>query len=71
MLEDAGKLLQEVLSFTLVKIGDQSITVADPEGWWNPFRPNSFGTAVTQRGLALTIFFTLNTKLNRLQEKAP
>ncbi|MEM1451110.1 MAG: sodium-dependent transporter [Planctomycetota bacterium] len=46
----------------------QSIVAADPDGWWNPFRPNSFGTAVFQWGVALIIFFLLNAKLNRLQE---
>ena len=46
----------------------QSITVADPEGWWNPLRPNSFATAAFQWGLALTIFFFLNARLNRAQE---
>ena len=47
----------------------QSITVADPDGWWNPLRPNSFGTAVCQWGVALTIFYLVNGKLNRLQER--
>jgi potassium efflux system protein len=32
MLEDAGKLLHEVLNFTLVRIGEQSITVAGVGG---------------------------------------
>ena len=46
----------------------QSITVVDPDGWWNPFRSTSFGTAVGQWGLALGVFFFLNAFLNRHQE---
>ena len=48
----------------------QSITVADPDGWWNPLRPASFGTAVCQWSLAIAVFFSLNKLLNRAQERA-
>ncbi len=48
----------------------QSATVADPDGWWNPLRPNSAGTALCQWGLGLLVFFSLNSLLNRHQEKS-
>ena len=46
----------------------QAIT-ADPEGWWNPIRTYSFGTAVSQWGLALVVFFFLNAFLARHQKE--
>lgn len=45
----------------------QSIA-GDPDGWWNPLSPTSFGTAVGQWGVALVIFFGLNSLLNRYQQ---
>ena len=49
----------------------QSITVRDPEGWWNPLRPNSFGTAVCQWGVAILVFLSLNSFLSRQQKESP
>ena len=48
----------------------QSISVADPEGWWNPFRTESLATALCQWTLALSVFFFLNSRLNRLQKES-
>ena len=49
----------------------QVVTVADPDGWWNPLRPFSLGTAVFQWGLALGVFFALNSFLSRHQRETP
>ena len=42
----------------------------DPDGWWNPLRASSAGTALCQWGVALLVFFFLNSLLNRHQEKS-
>ena len=44
--------------------------LGDREGWWNPLGPTNFGTAITQWGLMMLIFFLLNPWLNRMREKA-
>jgi NSS family neurotransmitter:Na+ symporter len=33
---------------------------ADPEGWWNPFLPESVGTCIFQWGIVILVFLILN-----------
>jgi NSS family neurotransmitter:Na+ symporter len=43
----------------------QSITVFDPEGWWNPFRVRSVATCLLQWGLVIGVFVVFNRWMAR------
>jgi NSS family neurotransmitter:Na+ symporter len=39
------------------------------EEWWNPFRPENFGTAIFQWSIVLLILYLLNKKIVELIKK--
>ncbi|MCH8125786.1 sodium-dependent transporter [candidate division KSB1 bacterium] len=49
----------------------QSVTVYEPESWWNPFKPFSLGTCIFQWGIAIGLFMLFNKKIvNKIHMEA-
>ena len=49
----------------------QSVTVYEPESWWNPLKPSSLGTCIFQWGIAIGLFMLFNKKIvNKIHMEA-